>query len=64
MTKPGEGSLIFGIRKIWLHSASEYVPNPKLPEGFFLNKTTSFPKDLLQPWTTIENYKEIAINIK
>jgi hypothetical protein len=48
-----EGSFIFGIKKIWLHSASEYVPNYELPEGFWINKTTPFPKDLLQ---ALEDY--------
>jgi hypothetical protein len=52
LTQP-EGSFIFGIKKIWLHSASEYVPNYELPEGFWTNKTTPFPKDLLQ---ALENY--------
>jgi hypothetical protein len=52
MTQP-EGSFIFGIKKIWLHSASEYVPNNELPEDFWINKTTPFPKDLLQ---ALDNY--------
>jgi hypothetical protein len=53
MTQPEEGSFIFGIKKIWLHSASEYVPNNELPEDFWINKTTPFPKDLLQ---ALDNY--------
>jgi len=53
MTQPEEGSFIFGIKKIWLHSASEYVPNHELPEDFWINKTTPFPKDLLQ---ALDNY--------
>jgi len=53
MTQPEEGSFIFGIKKIWLHSASEYVPNCELPEDFWINKTTPFPKDLLQ---ALDNY--------
>jgi len=53
MTQPKEGSFIFGIKKIWLHSASEYVPNHELPEDFWINKTTPFPKDLLQ---ALDNY--------
>jgi len=53
MTQPEEGSFIFGIKKICLHSASEYVPNHELPEDFWINKTTPFPKDLLQ---ALDNY--------
>ena len=53
ITQPEEGSFIFGIKKIWLHSASEYVPNHELPEDFWINKTTAFPKDLLQ---ALDNY--------
>jgi hypothetical protein len=53
MTQPEERSFIFGIKKIWLHSASEYVPNHELPEGFWINKTTPFPEDLLQ---ALDNY--------
>jgi hypothetical protein len=53
MTQPEEGSFIFGIKKIWLHSASEYVPNRELPEDFWINKTTPFPKDVLQ---ALDNY--------
>jgi hypothetical protein len=53
MTQPEERSFIFGINKIWLHSASEYVPNHELPEDFWIKKTTPFPKDLLQ---ALDNY--------
>ena len=53
ITQPEEGSFIFGIKKIWLHSASEYVPNHELPEDFWINKATPFPKDLLQ---ALDNY--------
>ena len=51
--QPEDGSFIFGIKKMWLHSASEYVPNHELPEDFWINKNTPFPKDLLQ---ALENY--------
>jgi hypothetical protein len=49
LTQPQEGSFfVFGIKKIWVHSTSEYVPNCELPEGFWMNKTTPFPNDLLK----------------
>ncbi|XP_023727172.1 uncharacterized protein LOC111875292 isoform X2 [Cryptotermes secundus] len=53
MTQSEEESFIFGIKRIWLHSAPEFVPNCQLPEGFWRNKATPIPEDLLQ---ALENW--------
>jgi hypothetical protein len=53
MTQSEEESFIFGIKRIWLHSAPEFVPNCQLPEGFWKNKATPIPEDLLQ---ALENW--------
>jgi hypothetical protein len=53
LTQSEQGSFIFGIKRIWSHSASEFIPNYQLPEGFWTNKATPVPKDLLQ---TLENW--------
>jgi hypothetical protein len=47
LTQSEQGSFIFGIKRIWSHSASEFVPNNQLPEDFWKNKATPVPKDLL-----------------
>jgi hypothetical protein len=48
MTQSEVESFIFGIKRIWLHSAREFVPNCQLPEGFWTNKATPIPEDMLQ----------------
>jgi hypothetical protein len=48
MTQSKEESFIFGIKRIRIHSAPEFVPNCQLPEGFWKNKATPVPKDLLE----------------
>jgi hypothetical protein len=53
MTQSEEESFIFGIERIWLHSAPEFAPNCQLPEGFWTNKATPIPEDLLQ---ALENW--------
>jgi hypothetical protein len=53
MTQSQEGSFIFGIKRIWTHSAPEFVPNCQLPEGFWSNKASQVPEDLLQ---ALENW--------
>jgi hypothetical protein len=53
MTQSEVESLILGIKRIWLHSAGEYVPNCQLPEGFWTNKAAPIPEDLLQ---ALENW--------
>jgi hypothetical protein len=53
LTQSEQGSFIFGIKRIWSHSASEFVPNYQLPEGFWKNKATPIPEDLLQ---ALENW--------
>jgi hypothetical protein len=53
ITQSEEESFIFGIKRVWLHSAPEFVPNCQLPEGFWNNKATPIPEDLLQ---ALENW--------
>ncbi|XP_021932837.1 uncharacterized protein LOC110836211 isoform X2 [Zootermopsis nevadensis] len=48
LTQSEELSFIFGIKKIWSHSASEFIPNYQLPEGFWTDNATPVPNDLLQ----------------
>jgi hypothetical protein len=48
MTQSEEESFIFGIKRIRLHSAPEFIPNCQLPEGFWRNKATPIPEDLLE----------------
>jgi hypothetical protein len=52
-TQSEEESFIFGIKRIWIHSAQEFIPNCQLPEGFWTNKDTPIPEDLLQ---ALENW--------
>jgi hypothetical protein len=53
LTQSEQRSFIFGIKRIQSHSATEFVPNYQLPEGFWMNKATSVPKDLLE---ALENW--------
>jgi hypothetical protein len=53
MTQSEKESFIYGIKRIWLHSAREFVPNYQLPQGFWTNKATPIPEDLLQ---ALENW--------
>ena len=53
LTEPEGIDFVYGIKQIWLHSASEFTPNSQLPAGFWENKDAPVPQNILD---ALENW--------